>query len=190
MALTTKSGILVTGDKALDRALANLPVKLQKKHIRKALRNIGKTVMFYARLRTPKDLGAMAAAFQVRNTSRTIKSGTGKFREATAKNGHQYRFEVQRTVGTDMGVKVEITRKSLEKQVQKRGDADKASRITEEDKGFYPAFVELGGPGHGNGHRPMRSALKSSESYAVREFRQELMKLIRSTTVRDYLKHR
>lgn len=177
MALTTSNGIIVTGDGLLDKKLAELPRKLQNKYIRKAVREVGKKVRGEIVSTAPRDTGAMAAAMQIRAVGKTIKKGTGIFKSAISKSGFEYNFEVQRAVGRDIGIKVEITRESLAKQLMKRGLADKARRVLNNDMGFYPAFVELGTSRRGP-QSSMRAAIRRAQSWAIRAFRVHLLAFI------------
>lgn len=157
-----------------------LPDKLQRKVVRKATRAIAKKVMVQAKSNTPQDTGAMAKAYQVRVFSKSEKAATGKTREAVAKNGYTYTFNVKRIIAKVYGAKVQISRQSLAKQTQDQVKRGKRKRIlTGNEKYFYPAFVELGGGGD-SGKKPMRTAMKQLEAQAMQVWRSELRSFIRS----------
>lgn len=161
--------MIVTGVRELDRKLAGLEPKLQRKPIKKATRAAAKKVQGRSRALTPAETGAMAAAMSVRAVSRNIKVKTGVTKQHTTKDGHTYSFKVRRTVAKEFGAKVEVTRASLAKQAARRGrkiDMDN-------DAGFYPAFVELGRRRR-QADAPMRRGMKSAESQALSEFRSAL----------------
>lgn len=166
----------------LDRALRNLEPKLQKKHIKKACRAAAKTVHAKIKTLTPVDSGAMRESFSVRTTSKKIKAETGHVKQGTnSKTGFTYKFAVKKVVAEEFGAKVEISRKSLAKQstkLVKKGKRHVAYR--DNDKYFYPAFVELGGRGEA-GQKPMRTALKQAEAEAMGIFASEMRKFVAET---------
>lgn len=149
---------------------------MQKKAIRKATRESAK--MFRDRLRplVPRDTGAMADAIQVRAITRSIKQGTGVFKEATAKNGFRYTFQVKRIIGQDFGAKIEITRKSLAKQLARRGKDKEAQKVLD-GKYFYPALIELGGRKK-TAFAPFRKALRSQRLITMGVFRAYLRQFL------------
>lgn len=65
---------IVTGDKQLDRFLRSLPLKLQKKGVRKATRASAKIVLADAQRRAPRDTGHLANSLVVR----TAKGSRGR----------------------------------------------------------------------------------------------------------------
>lgn len=150
--------------------------KMQNKAIRKATRESAK--LFRDRLRplVPRDTGAMADAIQVRAVTRSIKEGTGVFKEATAKNGFRYRFQVERVVGKDFGAKIEITRKSLAKQLTRRGKNEEAQKVLT-DKYFYPALIELGGRKK-TAYAPFRKTLRAQRMITMGVFRAYLRQFL------------
>lgn len=174
--MADKSNIIVTGDKKLDVLLANLEPKMQRKAIKKATRESAK--LFKNRLKptVPKDSGAMADAIQVRATTKSIKKGTGVFKEGTAKNGFKYTFQVKKIIGKDFGAKIEITRKSLAKQLAKRGLHDKADKVMK-GKYFYPAMIELGGRKRA-ADAPFRRTLRQQRMITMGVFRAYLAKFL------------
>lgn len=159
-----KQGIIVTGDKQLDRVLANLEPKMQKKHIKKATREVAKQVMARARQLTPVKTGALAASYQVRATTKNITVNTGR----VSSKG----FQIKSTVAQQFGAKVEVTRKTYAKQVQKRGGS-----YAVDAEYFPPAHIELGTKTT-KPHPSMRTALKSLSEKARGMFVVELRKLI------------
>jgi hypothetical protein len=73
------AGVLVTGDKEIDRLLKSLPLKLQKKISRQATRKAAKDIVLpNARGEVPQKSGKLAASLTVR----AAKARKGKF-------GHQ-----------------------------------------------------------------------------------------------------
>lgn len=170
------NAIIVTGERDLDRAMRRLPGRMQAKHVRKATRAIAKKAKARAVALTPKDEGAMAAAYQVRATTKSIKESTGKVRTATAKSGFQYKFNVKQLVGKEYGAKVQITRKSLSKQASKRDVGELRSRDY-----FYPAAVETGTK-HKQAVAPLRRGLTATAPAARAEFSAELRKFVMSPT--------
>ena len=63
--------LIITGDKQLDATLATLPVKLQKKGIRKATRKAAKFVLADVKSSAPYDEGNLEASLQVRTAKKT-----------------------------------------------------------------------------------------------------------------------
>ena len=66
-----KEGLIVTGDEQLDRTLAALEPKLQKRAIRKATRAASKQVLATARQRVPSDEGDLERSLKVRALKRS-----------------------------------------------------------------------------------------------------------------------
>lgn len=164
----------ITGMKEIDRKLAAMPEKMRNNAIAKAARNAAKKTLANIRALTPKDTGAMAASFQVRAVTKKVKEETGTLKEGVSKNGRKYTFRVKRVVATERGGKVQINRKSLVKQATKRG-----KKYTEDDKYFYPVYVELGGGGD-SGQKPMRTGLRESEDQVRAEFVSNISKFVNS----------
>lgn len=177
-----KSFVVLTGDKKLDAALQGLEPAMQKKAIRYATKQAAK--LFKERLRPtiPKDTGAMADALQVRAVAKRIKRPTGAVKQATSKNGFNYTFQVTRVVAVEYGAKIEITRKSLAKQLAKRGHIEKAQKIAS-DRYFYPAIVELGGKERA-AEMPFRRALRTQKQMTIGIFRAYLSQFIQQQTGR------
>ena len=158
--------IVITGDEELDRALARLEPKLQKKHIKKATRNIAKQVLARARMEVPRDTGTLAASFQVKATSRSVVKDTG---QRTSRG-----FRIKRKVGEEFGAKVEVNRKNYAKQAAKRG-----KKYDPDGDWFPPAHIELGTDDQ-SPNPTMRTALNAARPFANLEFQKELRKLIMS----------
>lgn len=77
--MARSTGVLVTGDKEIDRILKGMPLKLQKKLSRQATRKAAKDVVLpNARGKVPQKSGKLAASLTVRAS----KARKGKF-------GHQ-----------------------------------------------------------------------------------------------------
>lgn len=72
-----KQGIIVTGDKELDRAIAQFEINVQKKAIRKATRESTKIIKDDAKQLAPIDTGALTAAIKVRAIRRTRQNKIG-----------------------------------------------------------------------------------------------------------------
>lgn len=68
-----KIKVIVTGVRELDAMLRRLPLKVQKKAIRPALRDGAKAFAAAARQEAPKDTGALKSAIDVRATTRSRK---------------------------------------------------------------------------------------------------------------------
>jgi HK97 gp10 family phage protein len=65
-------GVIVTGDKALDKLLAGLPAKLQKKLSRQATRKAAKDIVLPEALaRVPEDTGDLADSLKVQAIKRS-----------------------------------------------------------------------------------------------------------------------
>ena len=67
--MARKGAVFVTGDKQLDRALEQFEPKLQKKGIRKALREAGKIVQADAKRRAPVQSGTFKRAIKIRSAA-------------------------------------------------------------------------------------------------------------------------
>lgn len=106
--------VFMTGSAELDRALADLEPKVQRKYGRKALNEAIKIVAEDYKERVPVDTGAMRDAIE----RYTPKGSRGQLRRA-----------------------LRITRASLAREMAKYQDED-IDKV--EFRGFYPAFVELG----------------------------------------------
>lgn len=65
-------GVIVTGDRELDRLLATLPAKLQKKLSRQATRKAAKNIVLpEAKARVPEDTGDLADSLKVQAIKRS-----------------------------------------------------------------------------------------------------------------------
>jgi HK97 gp10 family phage protein len=65
-------GVIVTGDEALDKLLAGLPAKLQKKLSRQATRKAAKDIVLpEAKARVPEDTGDLADSLKVQAIKRS-----------------------------------------------------------------------------------------------------------------------
>lgn len=196
--------VYVTGVKQLDRRLAGLSAKLQKKYGRQALRNAAKIVKEDYQKRVPVDTGAMRDAIVVRAAGKTVDRKTGKLRSRRGQIGislqitrdslarSQKRVEQKVTreghkaslkaslAAIDAGSEDRKTKTRLKKAARQANAASKKSAlagINIEFRGFYPAFVELGNK-NGNGKRPLTKALYESEAAIKREFVRQLEMLI------------
>ena len=67
--MARKAAVFVTGDRALDKALEQFEPKLQKKGVRKALRETGKTVQADAKRRVDVESGAFKRGIKVRSAA-------------------------------------------------------------------------------------------------------------------------
>lgn len=136
----------VTGDAALDAALANFDRKIVRKWIRKALRDGAKAVAANYRATVPVDSGAMRDSLIVRSARRLRRGQLG------------------------VAVIVDATR-LFAHQLKRRGRGlwyrRKGAKNTE--RFFYPAVVELGDRDT-PAQRPLRSALYDSENYLRDQF--------------------
>lgn len=75
--------IIVTGDKALDRKLAELTPKLQKTGIRKGTRDAAKYILQFARMLAPIETGELKQSLRVRTAK-----GRGGTRLRRGTQGH------------------------------------------------------------------------------------------------------
>lgn len=66
---------IVTGDKALDKALEKLPLAMQKKPIRKGTRKVAKAVLVLAKQGAPIDSGELEDTLKVRAAKFPRRSG-------------------------------------------------------------------------------------------------------------------
>lgn len=106
--------VFMTGSTELDKALADLEPKVQRKYGKQALNEAIKIVEADYKERVPVDTGAMRDAIM----RRTPRGKRGQMRRALT-----------------------ITRASLAKQMAKQQDVDIDQLVF---RGFYPAFIELG----------------------------------------------
>lgn len=131
-----------------------------------------------ARALAPKDTGAMAAAIQVRSTTRKIKQATGRTRTVIVPPFRQVTVAIKRTAAEEFGAKAEITRTSLAKQMTKRGRGKYAEKLLGDTKSFfYPAAFEFGTRGKPPS-KPFRLAMVASENETLQAFISELRKLL------------
>lgn len=137
-----------TGFEELDRKLAGLEPKVQKKYGRTALNNAVKIVEAKFKELVPVDTGAMRDAV----VRRTPKGKRGQMRRALM-----------------------ITRDSLARVIKKQTKSKE--KITIGDNDFYPAYVELGTQDR-EGKRPLRDALYGNEGPIRAEFVKELRKIV------------
>lgn len=165
----------------LDKALATLEPRMQVKAIKYATRESAKLFKERVRPQIPRDTGAMADAIQVRAVSRSIKQDTGVLKKGVnKKTGYTYTFSVKKTVAKEFGAKIEITRKSLAKQLRKLGHTDKADKVMS-GKYFYPAMVELGGR-KAAAQKPIRTVLNQQRVITLGIFRAYLAKFVAKET--------
>lgn len=66
--------IEIKGDLALRRQLKRLSFKMQKKHVKHALRKAAKPMLLAARAQAPKDTSALAKSIYLRNMRRRDKN--------------------------------------------------------------------------------------------------------------------
>jgi HK97 gp10 family phage protein len=131
--------IRVIGDKALQRKLKGLEDKMQKKIVRKALREGGKIVLREAKNRAPKDTGSLRASLKLRSLKRSKK-----------------RIGVQ--IVTDEAALMKAKDRKAGRKVKRSTNADRLL--------FYAAFVELGT--RNMPARPfLRPALKSKKAEVI-----------------------
>lgn len=69
----TGKGVILSGDDEIDKILKGLPIGLQKKGARKAVRQVAKIVMQAARKYAPKKTGALRRSLTVRMAKRSRK---------------------------------------------------------------------------------------------------------------------
>jgi hypothetical protein len=82
---TPKVTVNLTGDKQIAELLATLPEKHLKPTLRKVLRAAAKPILTAAKLRAPRDSGAMAKGLVIRAFKRTRKPRIGFWIGTTAK---------------------------------------------------------------------------------------------------------
>lgn len=159
------AGVIVTGDKALDRRLAQFEARVQRKYIRQAVNNAIKVVEKKARAATPVDTGAMQNAI-VRRTPKRQKRGVIS----------RGLWITRRTLARAIrGVAVGRARKQFKGVHGATAEralavaAAKETTVDIEKRGFYPAFVELGDK-DSEGKRPLRNSLYGSEAEVRKEF--------------------
>ncbi len=170
-----KKGLIIEGEKELNKAIAKMEAKLLKKNLKKAAKQAGKIAQNAFKSNAPRDSGALANASVLRVHTKRHKMGTGKFR--TSKKG--VKFEVKRVVSEDIGSVVFVSRKSLMKQIGKRGNAVKFTRNKKgkSEMVFYPAFIELG-TSKKTGKRVLTRSLHNNQNPIKGEFKEALRKLV------------
>jgi HK97 gp10 family phage protein len=124
-------GVLVTGDKALDRVLRGMPVKLQKKLSRKATRKAAKDIILPdAKNRVPVDFGELEESLTVT----AIKRSRYKFgHQVGTKEGH-FRGDQFYGAFLEFGTK--------ERFHKPKGDAKSSSIDTHKGQGKYVGSIE------------------------------------------------
>jgi HK97 gp10 family phage protein len=163
------AGVIVTGDKELDRRLAQFEARVQRKYIRQAVNNAVKVVETKARANVPVDTGAMQNAI-VRRTPKRQKRGV------ISRGLWITRRTLARAIrGVAIG-KARKQFKGVHGAAEQRALAVVAAKETTvdiEQRGFYPSFVELGDK-DSEGKRPLRNALYGSQAEVRKEFIDQL----------------
>lgn len=158
------ASIILTGDAALDRSLAELERKVQNKAVRKALDNSLKMVEADYKRLVPVDTGAMRDAVRRK-----------------APKGRR-RGEIVRELVLDR-VLLQVLRLARTGATKARGrkaiQAAHAQQINEAF--FYPAVVELGDKDT-PAQRPMRAALYDNSQRIMAEFVKQLRALLAEVT--------
>lgn len=160
------AGIIVTGDKELDRALARMEAKALKKLLPKAAKEAAKEVQEDYQQRAPVETGAMRDASVIRVRRYKHKSATGQFINRGGRS-----IAVQRVTAEDIGAKVIIDRKKLTRLAgqKKRGRGSLPWDSRRGGMFFYPAVVELGNRKR-NGQRPLTKSLYRNDAMVRRKF--------------------
>lgn len=123
-----QASIILTGDKELDKTLRDLPVKLQKKGIRKATRAAAKMIKDDAVRRVPVFSGELERSLTVR----TAKRANGKalprhtFGHAVATREAMFQGDTFYGGFIEFGTKLRLTRSG-----ESRGAVDETSFIRE-----------------------------------------------------------
>lgn len=172
-----KSGVIVTGDKELDRALARMEAKAIKKLLPKAAKEAAQVSKKDYQRRVPVLTGAMRDAVVVRVRRYKHKEKTGTGRLVTLKSGKQVRQ--RRVTAEDIGAKVLIDRNQLTKKAgqKKRGRKSLPLDLRRGGMFFYPAVVELGNRKR-TGKRPLTKALYDNETPIKGEFIKAMRRLV------------
>ncbi len=152
------ASVIVTGIAELNEALSLFSVRLQKKYIRKALRNSLKKVQADFKERVPvgededgEETGVMRDSAKIRAKKRSRKNVLGLSLVIDRKTYMQLYFE---RYGRFPGAR--------------RGDSEPF---------FVPAAIELGGA-EGDSQRPMRAALYGNEQQVKAEFISQLTEAV------------
>jgi HK97 gp10 family phage protein len=144
----------VTGDKEVDKVLANFEPKWQKKHGRRAARDAAKFALADFKNLAPEDTGAMVAAAKVKAAKRSRKFAFGSLIHIDRDKMFAHR-------------KAEGERVALDK---KRGG----------EPFFYPSVIEFG-DSDTEAQKPLRTALYGNETEIKRVFMDSLRAAIRET---------
>lgn len=143
-------GVQIIGAEEVMRKLAQLPAKLQKKHIRKAIRNGGKKVLRKAKELVPYDT-----------------SGHQLSREDGKKRAKHLRDTLKLRVAKNHGRRGQISMKISTGTREELG-------IPADEKGYYPAALEYGGLAW----QPMpymRPAYTSTKDIVIQDVRQDVL---------------
>lgn len=164
------AGASITGDKALDRALAQFETRVRNKYIRQALNGALKIVETRYKQVVPVLSGAMRDAV-VRRTPKGGKRGVitralmitraslAKAIRRVAIRGARAAFKGRHGVAAERTAAVEAA----------------SAEVDINERGFYPAIVELGSRDK-PGQRPLREALYG----AIEAIRAEFVKYLRA----------
>lgn len=151
--------VIVTGLKQLDDVLAQLEVKVQKKFIRKALRNVAKKVVETAKRivhAEAYDTGTLHDSFKVRALKRSRRG---------------------------IGVAMFVDRDKLFALYESRHGRRPTPRSGEDEPHYYLASIEFGYSRPDGTQvpavRPMRRALYENEDVLKQFFKDDLTELIR-----------
>lgn len=169
-----KPGIIVTGDRQLDRALARMEAKAINKALPKAAKEAAQITRDDYRRRVPVDSGAMRDAVVTRVRRYKHKSETGK---VITRNGR--RIKVKRVTAADIGARVLLDRKRLAKEASKKKRGKTSLPIDRKRGGmyFYPAVVELGNRKR-SGKRPLTKALYENSGDVRAEFIKAMRRIV------------
>jgi hypothetical protein len=147
--------VVVTGDKELDARLGQLPAKLQKKLVRKALRKGGKRVLdkFRAIIR--------AEAYE-----------TGAYERSTS-------VRALRRSRQRIGVTIHVDRDKFFERYQAAYGHKPHPAAGDSEPFYVPAAIEFGTETR-QAIRPQRRALYENEQQILQDFRQDLIEFTRS----------
>ena len=151
--------LIVTGLKEVDKALRELPTKIQKKVARKVLREVGKPML--------KDLRAKA------------HFATGQYKKTIKLSVRKAKYAKQHGEKDTIGIRIGTNRKALDKYAER----ERAKR-QQSNWFFNPHWLEYGNVNHGpRPHfRPVMDSWKSRVGLAFRRiFKRTLSEVTKGT---------
>ena len=167
----SKAGMIVTGDRTVDRNLARMEKKAINKLLPKAAKEAAEISREDFRATVPVKSGAMRDSAIIRVRRYKHKADTGK--TVIARGGYMAgkRINVKRVVAQDIGARVMIDRKTLAKKAGQKRRGAKSLPIDRKRGGmfFYPSLVELGNS-KAKGDRPLTRSLYGNEAPIRQKF--------------------